>query len=649
MLSLVLLLWAEVGALVTQVRVLPTQPLACLALDEASRGDHVGRLRLMVFGGGETTDQRTAARLLARNHSGWLGGGRRVADHKHWEDEQQHQHQHQQQVKHSASFMWFDAEELAKTSEGATEVRRVRVPVAGGAFDQGADTQATEVISDEADGSDVTRLARAFRDYFLRLAADAVAPSPLSSSSSSSSSPPASHSKSCSFPRAVTIVVGSAQTLSGSALALALKPFEHLGSGGDDSIDSGSGEGRDGLLVRKSSGTGRVLDLVSGGDGCGCDGGGAGTPDVRRTVILGAEVLVPHLVNVILLCEISPDAAPSTDSKKKKEAEATTATDTSSSQSLRGAQELLRRSIPRGGFRTELLKHRPLLVPFRAASGHWEDVAADALAERSARGRGGTWTDGDSAVHGSSGSGSRSGAIRNGAGVVGKESRTSGGHAMMQRLAALRDMFVGQEPAVAAVRKALSSARDKDFATGGLDGSPLVLAFVGPSGVGKTELAKQVAVVLHGEGDGVEEDGSYGGGKGRHGSARGPTLIGAAKWFPWTTAEALGQFSSRADGAAGSGAGARTRSATRLRTPEELEASGKLKRFPMNQYQTKASLANLLGADKGHVGQCNGALTNALRAVPDAVIVLDEFEKADPRCASATTARSYFDRTSFFE
>ena len=72
MLSLVLLLWAEVGALVTQVRVLPTQPLACLALDEASRGDHVGRLRLMVFGGGETTDQRTAARLLARNHSGWL-------------------------------------------------------------------------------------------------------------------------------------------------------------------------------------------------------------------------------------------------------------------------------------------------------------------------------------------------------------------------------------------------------------------------------------------------------------------------------------------------------------------------------------------------------------------------------------------------
>ena len=45
---------------------------------------------------------------------------------------------------------------------------------------------------------------------------------------------------------------------------------------------------------------------------------------------------------------------------------------------------------------------------------------------------------------------------------------------------------------------ALAAERDDDFATGGLDGSPLVLAFLGPSGVGKTELAKQVAVVLHG-------------------------------------------------------------------------------------------------------------------------------------------------------
>ena len=137
-------------------------------------------------------------------------------------------------------------------------------------------------------------------------------------------------------------------------------------------------------------------------------------------------------------------------------------------------------------------------------------------------------------------------------------------------------VFVGQPLAVAAVGKALASnARDDDFATGGLDGSPLVLAFLGPSGVGKTELARQIAVILHGDAETGEQ------------------------------------------------------------TPEQLEAAGKLKRFPMNQYQTKESLANLLGADKGHVGQCNGALTNALRAVPDAVIVLDEFEKADASFADA--------------
>ena len=48
------------------------------------------------------------------------------------------------------------------------------------------------------------------------------------------------------------------------------------------------------------------------------------------------------------------------------------------------------------------------------------------------------------------------------------------------------------------------------------------------------------------------------------------------------------------------------------------------------RYQTKESITNLLGADKGNVGQCNGALTSAIRQQPKAVIILDEFEKADP-------------------
>ena len=33
---------------------------------------------------------------------------------------------------------------------------------------------------------------------------------------------------------------------------------------------------------------------------------------------------------------------------------------------------------------------------------------------------------------------------------------------------------------------------------------------------------------------------------------------------------------------------------------------------------------------QGYQGQCNGALTEALRRVPDAVVILDEFEKAHP-------------------
>ena len=70
-------------------------------------------------------------------------------------------------------------------------------------------------------------------------------------------------------------------------------------------------------------------------------------------------------------------------------------------------------------------------------------------------------------------------------------------------------------------------------------------------------------------------------------------------------------------------------------SPEVLEASGRLKRFAMNQFGSASAITNLLGADKGHVGQCEGALTGALRQVPDAVVVLDEFEKAHPSFADA--------------
>ena len=65
---------------------------------------------------------------------------------------------------------------------------------------------------------------------------------------------------------------------------------------------------------------------------------------------------------------------------------------------------------------------------------------------------------------------------------------------------ALEAAFTGQLTAVRAVAAAIA-ARDDVFAVDGVDGSPLVLVFLGPSGTGKTELAKKVAGVLHGGGD----------------------------------------------------------------------------------------------------------------------------------------------------
>ena len=55
------------------VNLLPTQPLARMALDRGALGDHTG-LRLLIFGGEEPEDQRTAARFVARNRSSWRGG-----------------------------------------------------------------------------------------------------------------------------------------------------------------------------------------------------------------------------------------------------------------------------------------------------------------------------------------------------------------------------------------------------------------------------------------------------------------------------------------------------------------------------------------------------------------------------------------------
>ncbi|KAG5472766.1 hypothetical protein LSCM4_02089 [Leishmania orientalis] len=123
-----------------------------------------------------------------------------------------------------------------------------------------------------------------------------------------------------------------------------------------------------------------------------------------------------------------------------------------------------------------------------------------------------------------------------------------------ERWAAGASQYVGQRPIWAALRSHFLSAgvfeADK----------PTVLVFFGPSGYGKSELAKRVASVLHG-----------------------------------------------------------------IPMPE-LEASGKLVYIHMPSFCTKDSIYSLVDPPAAHVG--SGILLSALQKHPDAVVVLDEFEKS---------------------
>ena len=221
------------------------------------------------------------------------------------------------------------------------------------------------------------------------------------------------------------------------------------------------------------------------------------------------------------------------------------------SKPLHELQAVLRR--PNGPvpepLRKVLFRYRTAIVPLVDASGHWQAVARAALVRR-----------------------------YEGAGGAASAPSANGG-----AREAIARQFVGQREAVSEVAARLEATQDDDFSAA-LDGSPLVLAFLGPSGVGKTELAKLVAKHIHR-----------------------PSQVGPA----------AGGGDGDGDGDGEGGV-----------SFEALEASGKVKRFAMNQYQNKEAMSNLLGADKGYQGQCNGALTEALRRVPDVVVILDEFEKA---------------------
>ncbi|KLO08748.1 hypothetical protein SCHPADRAFT_880206 [Schizopora paradoxa] len=103
---------------------------------------------------------------------------------------------------------------------------------------------------------------------------------------------------------------------------------------------------------------------------------------------------------------------------------------------------------------------------------------------------------------------------------------------------------------------------------------PLVMLFLGSSGVGKTELAKQIALYIHGK-SGTDLD--------------------------------AGQ------------------------SITEMESEFKFVRIDMSEYQHKHTVSNLTGPPKGYVGYDEeGFLTRRLRKSPRAIVLLDEIEKAHP-------------------
>ncbi|MFB8387711.1 ATP-dependent Clp protease ATP-binding subunit [Microbacterium sp. NPDC055910] len=160
------------------------------------------------------------------------------------------------------------------------------------------------------------------------------------------------------------------------------------------------------------------------------------------------------------------------------------------------------------------------------------------------------------------------------------------------RLARLEDELharvIGQDDAVAAVAKAVRRSR-----TGMGDAHRPVgsFLFLGPTGVGKTELAKALASSLFDDPSTSSGTGATTSGTGVAGSGSGATSSGT--------------------GVAGSG--------------------NSVIRFDMSEFGERHTVSRLVGAPPGYVGYDEaGQLTERVRRNPYSIVLFDEIEKAHP-------------------
>lgn len=146
----------------------------------------------------------------------------------------------------------------------------------------------------------------------------------------------------------------------------------------------------------------------------------------------------------------------------------------------------------------------------------------------------------------------------------------------------LKQVIVGQEGAIttvaAAIRRKENGWYDEEH--------PLVFLFLGSSGIGKTELAKQIAKYLHKD-------------------------------------EKKGFFKLDRSGVQGS--------PSKLDVPQHQGVQKGFIRLDMSEYQEKHEVAKLIGSPPGYVGHDDGGqLTKQLRECPNAVVLFDEVDKAHP-------------------